>query len=74
MHCAYPGRRMPSVEFPEFQGWGAAELDNQDLPGPDRMDATDRHFGAGITRAQVMEYLSQTYGAVFVVDLAKHLS
>jgi hypothetical protein len=74
MHCAYRGRRTLSVEFPEFQGRVAAELDDQDLSGPDRMDAAERNFGSGITRAQVMEYLSHTYGAVFVADLAKHLS
>jgi len=74
MHCAYRGRRILSVEFPEFHSWVAAELDDQDLSGPARMDAAERHFGAGITRAQVMKYLSQTYGAVFVADLAKRLS
>jgi hypothetical protein len=74
MHYAYCGRRTLSVEFYESQGWVAAELDDQDRSGPDRMDAAESHFGDRITRAQVMEYLSQPYGAVFVANLAKHLS
>jgi hypothetical protein len=73
MHYAYRGRRTLSMEFHEYQGWVAAELDDQDLSGPDRIDTVDRHFGDGITRTQIMEYLSQTYGAVFVADPTKHL-
>jgi len=74
MPFVYRRRRILLVESHESQGWRTAELDDQGLYGPDRMDAGERHLGDVITRAQVMEYLSQTYGSVFVADLAKHLS
>jgi len=75
MPCVYRGRRIVLVESHESPGWGAAPPDDQDLYRLDCMDAGERqHLGDGITRAQVMEYLSQTYGTVFVADLAKHLS
>jgi hypothetical protein len=72
MHCAYRGRRIPSVDPHEPQGWLAVRLDDQEAPCP--VDAGERYLGDGITRAEVMEYLSQTYGSVFVADLVKHLS
>ena len=74
MHCVYHTRRTLSAERYESQGWVAAELDDQDMPGRDRIDAGERHLGDAVTRAEVMEYLSQRYGAVFVADLASHLS
>lgn len=49
-------------------------LDEQGASRPCRLDAGESCFGDGITRAEVMEYLSQTYGPVFVADLSKHLS
>ena len=75
MHCADRGRRIFSVEPQELPGWVAAGLDGQEASCSDRMDAGERCLlGDGITRAEVMEYLSQTYGPVFVADLVKHLS
>ena len=74
MHCAHLGRRIFSAEPQELQGWVAAPLHGQEASCSDRMDADERCFGDGITRAEVMEYLSQTYGSVFVADLVKHLS
>jgi hypothetical protein len=74
MHCAYRGRKILSVEPHEPQGWVAVGVDDQEASGPARPDAGERHLGDGITRAEVMEYLSQTYGSVFVADLVRHLS
>ena len=56
MQFAYHGRRMLV----------AAELDGQEASCSDRLDAGERHFDDAITRAEVMEYLSQTYGQVFM--------
>ena len=50
------------------------EGESQKASCSERMDAGERCLGDGITRAEVMEYLSQTYGPVFVADLVKHLS
>ena len=87
MHCAHLGRRIFSAEPVGLQGWVAAPLDgrgdeavavgegeSQKASCSERMDAGERCLGDGITRAEVMEYLSQTYGPVFVADLVKHLS
>jgi hypothetical protein len=74
MPCAHRGRRIFSAEPQELQGGVAAGLDGQEASCSERMDAGERCFGDGITRAEVMEYLSQTYGTVFVADLVKHLS
>jgi len=74
MQFAYHGRRILLVEPRVPWAWVAAELDGQEASCPDRLDAGERHLGDSITRAEIMEYLSQTYGSVFVSDLARHLS
>jgi hypothetical protein len=74
MHCANQGRKILSVEPHESQGWVAVGVDEQEASCPPRLDAGERHLGDGITRAEVMEYLSQTYRSVFAADLVRHLS
>lgn len=37
------------------------------------LDEVERYLVYGETHAEIMEYLSQTYGQVFVGDLIKHL-
>lgn len=73
MHCAYRGLKILSVESPESQGWLAAGLDDQRASYSEGLDVGERFFANGITRAEVMEYLSQTYGQTFAADLGKHL-
>lgn len=65
---------MPSAEPNESQGWVAVGLDYQELYCSPHLDTTGRYLGYDITRAEIMEYLSQTHGPVFVEDLIKHLS
>jgi hypothetical protein len=74
MHFRYRGRRILSVEPGESQGEAAAGLEDQEISCPDRLDADERYLSDGITRAEIMEYLSQTYGLVFMAELGKHLS
>ena len=71
MPCPYGGRRILSAR--ESSVW-AGGFDDQQSPCPDRLDADGRYLGDGITRAEVMEYLGQTYGPVFAADLASRLS
>lgn len=66
-------RKIISVEPNEPQGWVAAGWDDQQAACLAPLDAAERHFGYAITRAEIMDYLSQTYGPVFVEDLIKHL-
>lgn len=74
MHSAYRVRKIVSVEPHQAQGWVAVGQDDRQASCPEPVDAGDKYLGDGITRAEVMEYLSQTYGPVFVADLVKHLS
>lgn len=74
MHCAHRGRGILSVESHESQGRLAVGLDDQEASYRVRLDAGERYLGDGITRAEVIEYLNQTYGSVFVANLVKHLS
>ena len=74
MQCGYRGRNILLVDPYESQGWVAVGLDDQEASCPARLDTAERYLGDGITRAEVMEYLSQTYGPVFMADLVKHLS
>ena len=74
MHCAYRVGKIFSIESPESQGWAAVGLDDREASCPGHGDAGDRYLSDGIARAEVMEYLSRTYGPVFVADLVKHLS
>jgi hypothetical protein len=72
MRCADRGREVFLAQPHESHGGVAAKWDDQKVRGLDCMNADEKHFG-GITRAEVMEYLSQTYGAAFLADLAKRL-
>lgn len=74
MHRADRGRNILSGDPHESPGWAAVGLDDQEASCPARLDTAERYLGNGITRAEIMEYLSQTYGPVFVEDLSKHLS
>ena len=74
MQRADRGLNVLSVDPHGPEGWVAVGLDDQGASRPSRLDAGESCVGAGITRAEVMEYLSQTYGPVFVADLSKHLS
>lgn len=74
MHCAYRRLKILSVEPHESQGWLAAGLDDQQVSCSESLDVGERSLANGITRAEVMEYLSQTYGQTFTADLGKHLS
>jgi hypothetical protein len=74
MHCGYRGRNILSVDPNESQDWVAVGLDDQQASCPAGLDTAERYLGDGLTRAEVMEYLSQTYGSVFMADLVKHLS
>ena len=38
------------------------------------LEEIERYLAHGMTRAEIVEYLSETYGAVFTGDLIKHLS
>lgn len=73
MHCTYRGRKILSVEPNEPQGWVAPGLDDQQAACRAPLDAAESYFGYAITRAEIMDYLSQTYGPVFVEDLIKRL-
>jgi hypothetical protein len=74
MHFADWGHTDLSAEPNESQGWVAVGWDDQESSRSARLDAAERYLGDGITRAEIMEYISQTYGPVFVEDLIKHLS
>ena len=74
MHSAYRVPTILPVESHESLRWVAVGLDDREASCPEPVDAGDRYVGEGITRAEVMEYLRQTYGSVFVADLVKHLS
>ena len=74
MHRADRGRNILSGDSDESPGWAAVGLDDQEASCPARLGAAERYLGDGTTRAEVMEYLSQTYGPVFVEGLSKHLS
>lgn len=63
MHCAYRVGKILSTESPESQGWTTVGLDDRETSCPEHGDAGDRYLSDRITRAEVMEYLSHTYGA-----------
>jgi hypothetical protein len=73
MHCADRGRTIFSAEPNESQGW-VASWDEQEVPRPAHRDTGERYLSYGITRAEIIEYLNQTYGPVFVENLVKHLA
>jgi hypothetical protein len=72
MHFRYRGRKVLSAVTDELHGWVPARLDHQELSCPTPLDA-ENHLGHANTRAEIMDYLGQVYGSMFVVDLAKHL-
>jgi hypothetical protein len=41
---------------------------------PTSFNAPENHLGDDITRAEIMDYLNQTYGPVFVADLMERLA
>lgn len=57
----------------ESQGRLAVGLDGQG-GSPTSFDAPENHLGYDITRAEIMDYLHQTYGPVFVEDLIRRLA
>jgi hypothetical protein len=74
MHCVFREGKDLSAEPNESEGWIAVGLDYHEASCSARIDAADKYLGYDITRAEVMEYLDQTYGPVFVAELIKHLS
>jgi len=72
MRLGYRGSKVLSALIDEPRGWVPAGRDHQELWCPAAFDA-DNHLGHNITRAEIMDYLGQTYGPMFVEDLAKHL-
>jgi hypothetical protein len=73
MRCGYQGRKVLSAVPDESLGWVTVGLDDHAV-SPGSLDAPENHLGYGITRAEIMDYLSQTYGPVFVEHLSKHLA
>lgn len=69
MRCVYQGRQVLSVVPDEPQGRVAAGLGDQGV-FPVSFDASEND----ITRVEIMDYLNQTYGPVFVENLLKHLA
>jgi hypothetical protein len=72
MRWVYRGRKVLSAVLDEPQGRVAVGLDHQGVC-PASRDSSDNDFGYRITQTEIMDYLSQTYGPVFVQDLIKHL-
>jgi hypothetical protein len=73
MRWVYRGRQVLSAVPDEPQGRVAVvRLDHQGVC-PASRDSFDNDFSYCITRTEIMDYLSQTYGPVFVQDLIKHL-
>jgi hypothetical protein len=73
MHCVNRGRKIMPAMPDKSPGRVAVGLDNREASCSAGLDTSEGYLGGGITRAEVMEYLSQTYGPVFVTDLVKHL-
>jgi hypothetical protein len=72
MRCACRGRAVLSAVLDE--DWMAFGSDGRQASCRASLDAPEAYFGYGITRAEIMDYLSQTYGPVFVADLVKRLA
>lgn len=72
MRWVYRGRQVLSAVPDEPQGRVAVGLDHQGVR-PASRDSFDSDFSYLITRTEIMDYLSQTYGPVFVQDLIKRL-
>ncbi|HKS51045.1 MAG TPA: hypothetical protein VJS67_04175 [Pseudonocardiaceae bacterium] len=72
MRWAYRGRKVLAAVPDEPQSRVAVGLDHQGVC-PASRDGFDSDISYRITRTEIMDYLSQTYGPVFVQDLMKHL-
>lgn len=72
MRWAYQRRKVLSAVPDESRGWVAVGLDDQGVC-PASFDIPEDHLGYRITRTEIMDYLSQTYGPMFMEDLIKHL-
>jgi hypothetical protein len=72
MRCARRGPAIFSAVLEE--GWVALGSDVQPTSCQTSFDDPEIHFGYGITRAEIIDYLSQTYGPVFVAELVKRLA
>jgi hypothetical protein len=72
MRCADRGHSTFPGITDDSRAWLPAGLEQHVLPCPAELD--ENHFCQGVTRADILEYLSQTYGSMFVDDLVKHLS
>ncbi len=72
MRCTCRGRAVLSVVLDE--DWMAVGSDGPQTSCRASFDAPEAHFGYGITRAEIMDYLSQSYGPVFVAELVKRLA
>lgn len=70
---ACQGHQVLSGVADESQGWVTAQLDHQGISCLALCGAPERHVGSGITRSEIMDYLSQTYGPAFVKELLKHV-
>jgi hypothetical protein len=72
MRCACRGHAVRSAVLDN--GWMPLGPDGHPMSCGTSFDAPESQFHYSVTRAQIMDYLSQTYGPVFVEDLAKHLT
>ena len=73
MRCTCRRHAVPSAVFDEPPRQQAAAKDDLEIFCPVPLDAADHHLRDSITRAEIMNYLSQTYGPAFVQALGKHL-
>jgi len=73
MRCTCRGRAGLSAVLDKCQGRGAVGANDPDVFCPPPGDVPGSHFCDSIARAEIMNYLSQTYGSAFVDDLVKHL-
>jgi hypothetical protein len=72
MRWVYRGHQVLSVVPDEPEGRVAVRLDHQGVR-PASRGSFNNDFSYRITRTEIMDYLSQAYGPVFVQDLIKHL-
>ncbi|HJT02195.1 MAG TPA: hypothetical protein VJ757_00990 [Pseudonocardiaceae bacterium] len=70
-HACDPGRSGLATA-PQHGGSGGCDLLGSSAEGM-TLNELERYLANALTRAEIMDYLSQTYGAVFAGDLIKHL-
>lgn len=70
-HACDPGR-YGLASAPQDGSWHGMDVLVSSTDGM-TLDEVEKYLVYGMTRAEIMEYLSQTYGPVFVGDLIKHL-